>query len=264
MVAAQIGLGRAEGGRAMAMASRYMGLTTPFWVAVAGLVGLVALHRRALRRRVHAALLVLGLSLAASSLLSWDTFRERWRGLWPALAEAHLPRAPDRVLAAFHPEVHQVRDGLPVLERLRLSFFREGFVRPPVPGRLPVFDQVLAVKPPVPRFSAGRVSRPRVIVANPGPASWSALGRGSMTMERAVRLSYRWLARDGAVVVEDGERTELPRDLPPGGRVELRAVVRAPDAPGRYTLRLSLVQEGVAWFDARGARPLDLVVDVGS
>jgi hypothetical protein len=40
-------------------------------------------------------------------------------------------------------------------------------------------------------------------------------------------------------------------------------VVRAPDAPGRYTLRLSLVQEGVAWFDARGARPLDLVVDVG-
>jgi hypothetical protein len=155
-----------------------------------------------------------------------------------------------------------VRDRIDVLRRLRLSFFRDGFALPPRVERLAAFEQGLRVEHPLSKLMAGRVARLRVAVKNPTTERWSALGRGGWGHQRSVRLSYHWLAPDGAVVVNDGLRTELPRDLLGGEEVELKATVRAPDQPGRFTLRLTLVQEGVAWFDARGAAPLDLVVDV--
>jgi hypothetical protein len=261
-VAAQIALGRAESGRAAAMASRYMGLTTPFWVAVVGLLGAVSLHRPRRRAVARVAVAALGGSLLVSSLWHAGVFEARWRMVWPTLAEASRRRVQDRVLAGLHPEVRQVRDRIDVLRRLRLSFFRDGFALPPRVERLAAFEQGLRVEHPLSKLMAGRVARLRVAVKNPTTERWSALGRGGWGHQRSVRLSYHWLAPDGAVVVNDGLRTELPRDLLGGEEVELKATVRAPDQPGRFTLRLTLVQEGVAWFDARGAAPLDLVVDV--
>jgi hypothetical protein len=262
-VAAQIALGRAEFGRPAAMASRYMGLTTPFWVAVIGFLGVVALHRPRLRTGARLALTAFGASLLVSSWWQIGAFETRWRTVWPALAEVrHHGDAPDRVLAMLHPEAQQVRDRIGVLRRLRLSFFREGFLAPPPAVRLQSFAQGLRLTSALPSFTVAQIARVRVAVANPTQARWSALGRGGWAQERAVRLAYRWLAADGRAVVENGLRTDLPRDLLGGEEVQLAATVRAPDESGRFTLRLTLVQEGVAWFDARGAAPLDLPVDV--
>ena len=63
-------------------------------------------------------------------------------------------------------------------------------------------------------------------------------------------LSYRWFDADGREVGQnDGVRTPLPRALAQGETADDAMRVVAPSAPGEYVLRLSAVQEGVAWFD---------------
>lgn len=64
-----------------------------------------------------------------------------------------------------------------------------------------------------------------------------------------VHLSYRWLAAHGECVEPEGERSKLVPPLPPGATESYRVAVRAPARTGDLTLRLTLVQEGVAWFD---------------
>jgi hypothetical protein len=72
-----------------------------------------------------------------------------------------------------------------------------------------------------------------------------------------IRLSYRWLAPDGTVLVPDGERTLLPAELRPGESAVVPVTVRTP-AAGSYVLEIDLVHEHVRWFD----RALRVEVDV--
>lgn len=79
-----------------------------------------------------------------------------------------------------------------------------------------------------------------------------------------VHFSYHWLDGTGEqVVVFDGERTRLPMSLMPGDERQMQASVVAPASPGRYMLRLTLVQEGIAWLDGSGSTAFcDAVVTV--
>ncbi|MBA3272542.1 MAG: DUF4915 domain-containing protein [Chthoniobacterales bacterium] len=64
-----------------------------------------------------------------------------------------------------------------------------------------------------------------------------------------VNVSYQWLrAASGECVVADGVRTPLTKAILPQGRTQCEVSVHAPEAPGDYTLLLTLVQEQVAWF----------------
>jgi hypothetical protein len=67
-----------------------------------------------------------------------------------------------------------------------------------------------------------------------------------------VHLSYHWVNEAGADVIE-GARHVLPCGFRPQEETATGLTVAAPAQPGRYRFRLSLVQEGVAWFDQRGA-----------
>ena len=67
-----------------------------------------------------------------------------------------------------------------------------------------------------------------------------------------VFVSYHWF-RDDRLVVWDGERTQLPRDLRAGSRAALAVRVATPVEPGSYVLKLTLVHELVTWFEQRGA-----------
>jgi hypothetical protein len=96
----------------------------------------------------------------------------------------------------------------------------------------------------------------RVDVTNLGTESWPSLG------ERSVRVSYHWLDAGGQVVVQDGERTHLPNDVPPGRCVALWATVNAPAKAGDYRLQLSLVQESVAWLENLGGDVLEMPVAI--
>ena len=91
-----------------------------------------------------------------------------------------------------------------------------------------------------------------VAVRNNGDRVWPA---------SQVFVSYHWL-RDERLVVWDGKRTRLPRDLRAGGRVPLSVQVATPTDPGSYVLILTLVHELVAWFERRGATPITRAVVV--
>jgi cephalosporin hydroxylase/glycosyltransferase involved in cell wall biosynthesis len=77
-----------------------------------------------------------------------------------------------------------------------------------------------------------------------------------------VYLSYHWLDMLGTTLIHDGLRSPIPHELVQGQPVTLMMAVQAPASAGRHRLLVSLVQEGVAWFEDQGFAPLDLEVEV--
>jgi hypothetical protein len=80
-----------------------------------------------------------------------------------------------------------------------------------------------------------------------------------------VRASYRWTDATGRALPADHEpiRTILPEDILPDQAAEVVLLVRPPAIPGLYRLRVTLVQEGVFWFDevnASATGALDVTV----
>jgi len=70
-----------------------------------------------------------------------------------------------------------------------------------------------------------------------------------------LNLSYHWLdAQTGGIVVFDGERTALSETLSAGDCKHYAVRVVTPEHAGKYTLRITMVQEGVAWFDDEPSR----------
>jgi hypothetical protein len=92
---------------------------------------------------------------------------------------------------------------------------------------------------------AGQSFEVPVQLWNRSAEPWSAHGAAR------VRLAYHWLLPTGDTAVRDGERTELPRDVPPGGELSTVQRVVAPEAPGLYVLELDPVYERIAWFSER-------------
>jgi hypothetical protein len=77
-----------------------------------------------------------------------------------------------------------------------------------------------------------------------------------------ILLSYHWLDSRGAIVEEDGLRTPLPRVVSPGETCTMSLRIRTPAIPGRYTLAVDLVEEGLRWFSRAGAATRQLLVRV--
>lgn len=97
-----------------------------------------------------------------------------------------------------------------------------------------------------------------VTLVNTGTFAWPATGA------TPVRLSYHWLDAGGRVVVWEGQRTVLPREILPGASVTVPLAYAPPLTVGTYTLRIELVHEGVAWFSDLGVAPRDVTIPVGS
>ena len=92
-----------------------------------------------------------------------------------------------------------------------------------------------------------------VEVENLGADRWPATGL------QAIAVSYHWYSADREMLVLDGERSPLPADVDPGCKARLWATVVAPrELPQGAVLRLTLVQEWVAWFDQMGDAYLDV------
>lgn len=131
-----------------------------------------------------------------------------------------------------------------------------------IPGRAsvrvaePTFTAGWAMAGVPEQLKAGTIATARLAVRNDGLFAWVAGG------EHPVRLAHHWRQEDGGLVVWDGFRTELARDLEPGDTIELDAWFFAPATPGRYVLEFDMVQEAVNWFADRGNQPLRRVVEV--
>ena len=114
-----------------------------------------------------------------------------------------------------------------------------------VPGQWP--DQAYRVEwdeahIPEEMTASSKIAVP-VTVRNTGDRVWPA---------SQVFVSYHWL-RDDRLVVWDGTRTPLPRDLRPGSRAAVSMRVTTPSEPGSYVLMVTLVHELVTWFEQKGA-----------
>jgi Wzt C-terminal domain/Sulfotransferase family len=90
-------------------------------------------------------------------------------------------------------------------------------------------------------------------IANDGDIPWEEDG------QRCVKLCYRWLGDGGSVLVDEGERNNIGGDLSPGDRRRLWITVKAPpNHVGSAILRVTLLQEHVAWFDHLGKLCCDI------
>ena len=113
------------------------------------------------------------------------------------------------------------------------------------------FDDVVTVVAPSAQFTFN------LKIRNDGNHIWAAGG------PNPVRIGYSWFdAANQPVLVAQDIRTSLPGDMFPGDETVVTASTVAPDHPGRFRLRWSLVEEGIVWFYDRGARSLDVTVDV--
>ena len=105
------------------------------------------------------------------------------------------------------------------------------------------------------RVAAGGTTSLPVTITDVSNERWASRG------QYPVSLSYRWLKAGKDTGIE-GLRTSLPIPLNPGQAEGVEARIAAPSDAGTFVLRLSLVQEGVAWFVLSGAEPLDIPVQV--
>jgi hypothetical protein len=56
----------------------------------------------------------------------------------------------------------------------------------------------------------------------------------------------------------DFVRAWLPGSVAPGESATVEACFHLPTTPGRYLLRLDMVDEGVSWFEQRGSPVLEI------
>jgi hypothetical protein len=128
--------------------------------------------------------------------------------------------------------------------RLPLAGFRVEFGKHNIPTEMVAGDTVVA----------------DVTIKNASSRTWPS--KPNQEGRHAVNLSYHWLGPKREMIVFDGLRTPLLRDLNPGESVTLRAAIRAPEKAGGHVLQITLVQEGVAWFSDNDGGQLSIPVSV--
>jgi hypothetical protein len=69
-----------------------------------------------------------------------------------------------------------------------------------------------------------------------------------------VNIGYRWYNSKN-MVMEGTSRAKFSADVEPGATAEVELKIAAPKEPGVYSLKISPVQEAIAWFcDAGGCK----------
>jgi len=164
--------------------------------------------------------------------------------------EGHDLRADWMLVRVFAPRFARLRDfwlhsapalAVPGLLQRAVERIRARAIGPSRPLPLDATRTTVTARVP-PSMPARRM------VAVPSETCNEGDARLASTPPNPVHLSYRWY-RDADDVGTYGLRTVLPRPLEPGARAALELKVLTPWEPGRYQLRISPLQEFVAWFD---------------
>jgi 2-polyprenyl-3-methyl-5-hydroxy-6-metoxy-1,4-benzoquinol methylase/predicted O-methyltransferase YrrM len=105
---------------------------------------------------------------------------------------------------------------------------------------------------------AGQTFRLPLQVCNKGGSSFASCAPSP------VCVSYHWKSQENlAHDVFEGKRSAIPFPLPSGETRRLCAVMEAPPQPGKYKLQLTLIQEGICWFEQHcPTLPLELSFSV--
>lgn len=94
-------------------------------------------------------------------------------------------------------------------------------------------------------------------LTNTGSQTWLKSGANP------VYVTYHWYNSSWQVVVWDGMRTALPKDVALGETITMQANLRAPDRSGEYTLRWDMLDTSInKWFSTEDVATLDVAVRV--
>ena len=116
------------------------------------------------------------------------------------------------------------------------------------PGHL----QATIDAPPAVRTRAGESARLPLRLTNTGDTRWLSGPQAAPGWTRVGAHLYH--ATPSRELVEfDWYRVDLPREVAPGGTLEVDALLPAPTGPGEYLVLVDLVVEGLAWFADRGS-----------
>ena len=96
------------------------------------------------------------------------------------------------------------------------------------------------------KIQAGESADIQVSIYNGSNAIWQS------DEKTPIRLSYHWYYANGELCEFDGERTILSRPLFPGKTCTSIIKIKPPKEAGDYFLEVTLVWEGVCWFEERG------------
>ena len=140
-------------------------------------------------------------------------------------------------------------DGTQVWRNPRLTAFDRG-------TSLSSFSQEITCSIESFQTIAGTTYALTIQVKNTGLQAWFSGGGAP------VNASYRWVDSQKNGLPIEGARSSLHRTVEPGQSDTLTLQVAAPLQTGSYTLLVSMVQEGVAWFVDRGAKPLIVKVEI--
>lgn len=100
-------------------------------------------------------------------------------------------------------------------------------------------------------ISPGGAFQIPVTIVNPTKETWPHGGK------YPVVVSYKWFD-NGAMLPIEGDRTVLPSNVPPEAAVTMTLKGTAPPSGQNLLIKITLVQEGVAWFMIKGAPALEL------
>jgi SAM-dependent methyltransferase len=100
-----------------------------------------------------------------------------------------------------------------------------------------LFDYIPRAMPP------GQALLANVRFENCGTAPMRQSGPGR------IAIAFAWTSPAGKPIATEEYRTPLPADLPPGQAMTLPVRIVPPAEPGRYTLALRMVMEGVRWLE---------------
>jgi hypothetical protein len=90
-------------------------------------------------------------------------------------------------------------------------------------------------------------------VKNAGDTLWLS---GQTLRNGVVMPGVRIIDERGEIVAELHGHPMLPRAVPPGQTVHFDIRLVAPSKPGKYTVKIDLVDQHICWFEERGSQPL--------
>jgi len=106
------------------------------------------------------------------------------------------------------------------------------------------------------KLHTSEVIAAEVKITNTSTQSWRAKG------QLPVHFSYHWRDLNGNLLEYNGLRTALSRDILPNESIRMMVNIKTVSKVGNAILQLTLVQENVAWFEDRGMKPLELMVNL--
>jgi hypothetical protein len=108
------------------------------------------------------------------------------------------------------------------------------------------------VSAPPTQLRAGQQVRITVAVKNVSQSLWLAGERSGA--ELRLSAGNHWLDQNGAMLVNDDGRSEISRDVLPGGTITVPLTINAPRRAGEYVLEIDMLQEGTSWFGSKGSK----------